>query len=704
MLKLIRRSLVALTIGAIGATLAISTAAAVEPGTVEIAADIRAGEGDSDPSGFVALGGWMYFAADDGVHGREVWRTDGTVSEQVEDLRPGADGSEPLELTVFEGWLYFTAEDGASGRELWRSDGEVVERVLGAADGFVNPAGLISTGSALLFEVVPVGSSSLFTEVWSVVDGTASVVATADSVNSQALYGAPKAVVGDWAYFGGGDATNSHDQLWRTDGVEVEEIPPPEDGMGFLYGAPWSVADGKVFLSTSKGLWSVDGVVLELLDFPFVETFAVMLGDEMFFVDRERGTGLYRLGEGDVLEQIHSGPVSPYELTVFDGWLYFVEVDSILETGVVFRTNGDTVEEIQEGASNSPGMFVFDVWMYFRGADGAGLWRTNGTDTVLLSSEVTVQGEPMAGMDGWVYFAGDDGRYGTEPWRVFGGDPAPAVFTVTFDPGNGDAPTVVEVTEGDQVTEPAAPTREGYEFQGWVTGADDPWDFTDPVSETMTLTALWEEIPEPVMFTVTFDPGNGDDVMTVEVTEGDPVAAPADPVRDGYEFQGWVAEGGDVWDFTVPVTGDLTLTASWEEILVPVVFTVTLDPGNGDEPVVVEVTEGGTIPEPAMPTREGYDFLGWVTDDNQLWDFADPVTEDLTLSASWEVQDADTPGGGDDDGNEGDGDAGDGAGADGDDLASTGGSSLNPFAIALPLLVLGAFSLAASRNSARRGK
>jgi len=74
---------------------------------------------------FAALGGALFFDADDGEHGRELWRTDGTAAGTllVKDIAPGAASSSPASLVASGGLLYFTAADGDHGFELWQSDG-----------------------------------------------------------------------------------------------------------------------------------------------------------------------------------------------------------------------------------------------------------------------------------------------------------------------------------------------------------------------------------------------------------------------------------------------------------------------------------------------------------------------------------------------------------------------------------------------------
>ncbi|MEZ0578988.1 ELWxxDGT repeat protein [Nocardioides sp. MH1] len=77
------------------------------------------------PQNLVAIGHALYFTASDEVHGRELWRSDGTAegTVMVADIRPGADTSFPYDLTVSHKALFFAADDGTHGRELWRSDG-----------------------------------------------------------------------------------------------------------------------------------------------------------------------------------------------------------------------------------------------------------------------------------------------------------------------------------------------------------------------------------------------------------------------------------------------------------------------------------------------------------------------------------------------------------------------------------------------------
>ena len=78
----------------------------------------------------------MFFTADDGTYGRELWTSDGTEAGRllVEDIdldRRRSRSSDMLfRLTDVGGRCYVTVEDGVHGRELWTSDGTEAGTVL----------------------------------------------------------------------------------------------------------------------------------------------------------------------------------------------------------------------------------------------------------------------------------------------------------------------------------------------------------------------------------------------------------------------------------------------------------------------------------------------------------------------------------------------------------------------------------------------
>ena len=91
---------------------------------------------------------------------------------------------------------------------------------------------------------------------------------------------------------------------------------------------------------------------------------------------------------------------------------------------------------------------------------------------------------------------------------------------------------------------------------------------------------------------------------------------------------------------------------------------VSFETGEGSK-VDFQTTADGKLVKPADPTRDGYTFGGWFTDEacTRAYDFSTPVTADLTLYAKW-TKNAVNPGGNGGSGsNGGNGGAGNGSGA-----------------------------------------
>ena len=123
------------------------------------------------PSEMVGVGDTLYFTADDGVHGDELWKSDGTKAGTVlvKDITSGDTGDYysygPDSLTDVAGTLFFTADDGVHGEELWKSDGTAAGTVLvkdiHPGDYDSDPGSLAAVGSTLFFtaETAPTGPS-----------------------------------------------------------------------------------------------------------------------------------------------------------------------------------------------------------------------------------------------------------------------------------------------------------------------------------------------------------------------------------------------------------------------------------------------------------------------------------------------------------------------------------------------------------------
>lgn len=212
---------------------------------------------------------------------------------------------------------------------------------------------------------------------------------------------------------------------------------------------------------------------------------------------------------------------------------------------------------------------------------------------------------------------------------------APATYTVTFDSQGGTSVSSANVTDGNKVTQPTAPTKAHATFAGWSTSSSGPadWDFsTDVVTGNLTLYALWTVDTH----TVTFNSGGGSAVTGQTVDYGSPASEPTDPTRAGYTFGGWATTpgGSTLWSFSDPITGNTTLYAVWT----PVNYTVTFDSQGGSVVGSQGVDYGDHATAPSDPTRTHYTFDGWATTPGggTMWNFStDTVAGAMTLYAQW---------------------------------------------------------------------
>jgi ELWxxDGT repeat protein len=83
--------------------------------------DIRPGSAASNPSWLTNVSRTIYFSANDGIHGAELWGSDGTEAGtlMLADVYPGEDRSPPKRPTAVGGTVFFSAYTPATGRELW---------------------------------------------------------------------------------------------------------------------------------------------------------------------------------------------------------------------------------------------------------------------------------------------------------------------------------------------------------------------------------------------------------------------------------------------------------------------------------------------------------------------------------------------------------------------------------------------------------
>ena len=190
------------------------------------------------------------------------------------------------------------------------------------------------------------------------------------------------------------------------------------------------------------------------------------------------------------------------------------------------------------------------------------------------------------------------------------------------------------VPNGDMLPEIPEPVLATKAFKAWYKDAEltTPWEATDTVLGDLTLYAAYGE---PA--TVTFDAQNGEEThVTKLVAIGNPVKMPETPEKELHMFLGWYtdAEGTTLYDFSTPVTADITVYAKWA---LPANVTLNLNYAEAGEPEVVQVALNTAMEEPEAPSRTGFIFEGWYTtaECTTAYNFALPVSADIAIYAKW---------------------------------------------------------------------
>ena len=198
-------------------------------------------------------------------------------------------------------------------------------------------------------------------------------------------------------------------------------------------------------------------------------------------------------------------------------------------------------------------------------------------------------------------------------------------YTVTLNAGDGtiNSGDVTSYTYGVGATLPTAGdmTYTGHTFKGWYDNENLTGSPVTAISDTETGNKEYWAKWEINQYTVTVKPENGKADITITQDYGTAITAPADPTREGYQFNGW----DKAFPTTMPAE-NLTITAKWKVNS----YTITFDTTGGSEIAPITQDYGTAIVAPADPTREGYTFIGW--------DMEIPTTmpaENITLKARW---------------------------------------------------------------------
>ncbi|OJJ15659.1 hypothetical protein BKI52_37890 [marine bacterium AO1-C] len=329
-----------------------------EAGTQLVKDIASAPGGSSRPSELKVLNNLLVFVADDGIHGQELWVSDGTKTgtKLLKDITPGVNTDKQVKLagsSVFNGKLYFAANNGTNGLELWVTDGtEAGTQMLkdirpGNEDGISLELRSIVFGDKLYF----VGNDGVTgSELWTT-DGTEAGTQLfkdiyTDDANTNGMDQSPIFTVFDGKLFFGARDQQASTRLWVTDGTKAgTQRFLDNHTLGFIRGI--RVLKNQLLVFGGLNLWRVNVVskavvlVRRLSDFGRLSLYSFnTTGTWAETEDRHYlllGTGTYGSEilqtNGDSLGtqviDVWPGTESsiPSDLKVFQGKLFFTGID-----------------------------------------------------------------------------------------------------------------------------------------------------------------------------------------------------------------------------------------------------------------------------------------------------------------------------------------------------------------------------------------
>lgn len=389
-----------------------------------LAADINVGSGSSDLMGSlfgysILFNGNLYFSADNGSTGQELFSFDGTTATLIADINQGSSGSNPMGFKILGSNLYFAANDGVHGMELWTFDGEdvslAVDFMPGAGSGIPVPYAL---SRGLLWDVYN-GKIYLGAD-----DGSGAVLWSYDGV-SASIESSAVSNPFDFITYDGMLVFSSFSNLneYTYDGSNVTQIT---GGVGLMNAAYPVIYNDKLYF---RGTTGAGGSNFQLMCY-----------------DGNIVTQVSDLNNGTVPYGFDPGPG-----LILEGRLYMSGHDDTTVGSELYSYDGVELlvaADISPGTENSSPSIVqgtnFDGRMYFTAtteASGYELWSFNGT-TATLEAEIEPGSAgsiptPIMILNNALYFAATSSETGRELWEF-----APIIYNINT-PGYKENPITI---------------------------------------------------------------------------------------------------------------------------------------------------------------------------------------------------------------------------------------------------------------------
>ncbi len=349
---------------------------------ITLVEDINPGTGNSSPMNLFVYNNYVYFGASDANattnHGRELWRTNGSVTELVKDIRTGTSSSSPGNFFTHNNTLYFSANAG-SGSYIFSTDGTETGTVdLGLYTGVFFPLTLNNavyfintTGGNTLYQFNTSSVSAVNTS--SVIENISGGVYT--SLNNKLILYMRTDVDNDtygrelYEY----DFSSSSFKL-------IKDVVEGASSASINY----MVTIGqKVYFEAADQLWETDGtadgtILVDAASSLTTVKYFFAWNNELYFngTNGTDGTQLYvykpNSGTLTNLSNISGKDHNPDNFVVCGDYLYYSGEDADGTDDHLFRTNGSTIEEIDNTIIDVDDIVNLNGVLYFEAEDPTG--------------------------------------------------------------------------------------------------------------------------------------------------------------------------------------------------------------------------------------------------------------------------------------------------------------------------------------------
>ncbi len=416
--------------------------------TATLVKDIVAGAGSSYPYYF-AFTGSIFFSADNGTQGNELWVSDGTGANTVlvKDINSATDSNVYSSIATSTGFL-ISANDGVNGQELWKTDGTslgtvLIEDIFNGADGS-SPDFLGKIGTTYFFSAYDnVNGSELWKSDGATTGGTSLLTNIEPGINGSYPYGG--VVIGSFLYFVAYTSANGY-ELWKTNGTTTSIVQDIYPGNFSSYPSSLTVVGTTLFFTAEDAtngneLWKYDGTTASM-----VKNINVSGASYPYYLTNVNGTLFFQADDGVTGVELwksdgtSAGTISPkdinsgigasypYNITALGSTAYFVADDGTNGTEL-WKSDGTLagtvlVKDIYTGAANSsyPSyLTAANSRLYFTAYEptiGTEIYKSDGTsaNTVLLkdirSGSGSSNASNLTSLNETLYFSASDGTSG----------------------------------------------------------------------------------------------------------------------------------------------------------------------------------------------------------------------------------------------------------------------------------------------------